>query len=112
MIRTITNAVYASGYHIFHTFVSLKIGQNVCMCVEELAFWLNTVLNCHQGNIPDHTPDSPQSLPTEHARQAFSSCDTDHDGSIRAEEYVKLMKTIRGFRLSPHVKDHLLSVSV
>ncbi|XP_064397887.1 electrogenic aspartate/glutamate antiporter SLC25A13, mitochondrial-like [Halichondria panicea] len=52
-----------------------------------------------------------QSLPTEHARQAFSSCDTDQDGSIRAEEYVKLMKTIRGFRLSPHVQDHLLSVA-
>ncbi len=60
----------------------------------------------HQGNPPS------QSLPTEHARQAFSSCDTDQDGSIRAEEYVKLMKTIRGFRLSPHVQDHLLSVSV
>ncbi len=61
-----------------------------------------------------HPPTLPsQSLPTEHARQAFiqTASETETDGSIKAEEYVKLMKNIRGFRLSPHVQDHLLAVS-
>ena len=53
----------------------------------------------------------PQSLPTEHARQVFSSQDTTHSGCIPAMDFVELMKKIRGFRMSDHVQEHLLSVS-
>ena len=53
-----------------------------------------------------------QSLPTEHARQAFVSRDKDNTGTIPALEFVDLMKTIRGFKMSDHVREHLLTVSV
>ncbi|XP_065883416.1 electrogenic aspartate/glutamate antiporter SLC25A12, mitochondrial-like isoform X2 [Dysidea avara] len=52
-----------------------------------------------------------QSLPTEHARQAFISCDPEGSGSIPAVEFIKLMSKIREFRMSSYVKDHLLSVA-
>jgi len=52
-----------------------------------------------------------QSLPTEHARQAFISRDKDRSGSLPALEFVGLMKDIRGFKMSPYVQDNLLSVS-
>ncbi len=64
----------------------------------------------HTHTLTPHTPS--QSLPTEHARQAFIKTVSEGEGSISAEEYVRLMKSIRGFRLSPHVQDHLLAVSV
>ena len=51
-----------------------------------------------------------QNLPTEHARQAFRLRDKDQSGTIPAVEFVDLMTKIRGFRLSEHVQDHLLSV--
>ena len=59
-----------------------------------------------------HIPfSSLQHLPTEHARQAFMSRDVDKSGTIPALEFVDLMKKIRGFRMSEHIQDHLLSVS-
>ena len=59
---------------------------------------------------PTHTHTN-QSLPTEHARQAFAQVDSNHSGTIPALDFVSLMKTIRGFRMSEYVQDHLLSVS-
>ena len=52
-----------------------------------------------------------QSLPTEHARQAFVIRDKDRSGSLPALEFVALMKDIRGFKMSLYVQDNLLSVS-
>lgn len=52
-----------------------------------------------------------QSLPTEHARQAFTSRDIKRTGSIPALEFVELMKKTRGFRMSKYVQDNLLSVA-
>jgi len=61
--------------------------------------------------VTDISPPLPQSLPTEHARQAFELRDHDNRGTIPALDFVDLMKKIRGFRMSEHVQDHLLSVS-
>ena len=36
-----------------------------------------------------------QSLPTEHARQVFTSSDTNNDGSVSALEFVNIMMKIR-----------------
>ena len=52
-----------------------------------------------------------QSLPTEHARQVFTSSDTNNDGSVSALEFVNIMMKIRKYRMSSFVQDHLLSVS-
>jgi solute carrier family 25 aspartate/glutamate transporter 12/13 len=52
-----------------------------------------------------------QNLPTEHARQAFRIRDTDKTGKIPALEFVDLMVSIRGFRMSDHVKENLLTVA-
>ena len=52
-----------------------------------------------------------QNLPTEHARQAFRLRDKDQTGTIPALEFVELMTQIRGFRMSEHVQENLLSVS-
>ena len=51
-----------------------------------------------------------QNLPTEHARQAFRLRDKDQTGTIPALEFVELMTQIRGFRMSEHVQENLLSV--
>ena len=53
-----------------------------------------------------------QNLPTEHARQAFRLRDKNVTGTIPALEFVDLMQEIRGFRMSEHVQENLLSVSV
>ena len=53
-----------------------------------------------------------QNLPTEHARQAFRLRDKDQTGTIPALEFMDLMTKIRGFRMSEHVQENLLSVSV
>ena len=53
-----------------------------------------------------------QNLPTEHARQAFRLRDKDQTGTIPALEFVDLMTKIRGFRMSEHVQENLLSVSI
>ena len=73
---------------------------HVCMCVH--------VCVC----VCDEYIPVPQSLPTEHVRQAFVSQDKDNTGTIPALEFVDLMKTIRGFEMSDHVREHLLTVSV
>lgn len=52
-----------------------------------------------------------QSLPTEHARQAFVRVDSNQNGTIPALDFVSLMKTIRGFKMSEYVQDHLVAVS-
>ena len=66
--------------------------------------WLNS---CRFAGAP--WP-GPQSLPTEHARQAFSAADPDGVGNIPALEFVQLMMIIRWHCMSPYVQDHLLTV--
>lgn len=51
-----------------------------------------------------------KNLPTEHARQAFRLRDTTITGKIPALEFVELMTSIRGFRMSEHVQENLLTV--
>jgi solute carrier family 25 aspartate/glutamate transporter 12/13 len=51
-----------------------------------------------------------QNLPTEHARQAFVSKDSDRTGSIPALEFVDLVRKIRKHKLSGYVNDNLLAV--
>jgi len=53
------------------------------------------------------------SLPTEHVRQAFISCNPEGKGSIPAAsvDFVNLMNKIREFKMLAYVKNHLLSVS-
>ena len=52
-----------------------------------------------------------QDLHEEHALQAFSRFDTDNNGYISAKDFEEIMINLKGYLLTPFVKEHLVSVS-
>ena len=53
-----------------------------------------------------------QDLHEEHAIQAFNRFDKDNSGYISAKDFEEIMISLKGYLLTPFVKEHLVSVSI